>query len=287
MPSSPYSIHAIATGGVKYNKQIGDWHGPNTVSYVIRFVEIHSSSFLFFSSNHFDLYYCNFLDDLWFEIENTNSSLSFPLYLSHQSDLVESHAPDHNSIGIYISSDGVIYKDGLFNQPHTSQIILVPLRLGVHVFNKSYTPSIQMLFSIPQFLGIIGGRPSSSYFFIGHHEENLFYLDPHTNQSYVDFTPAVPEELVKESVRSSMLALLSTYQPTDVGRMPIAQIDPSLTLGFYCHDAQDFANLEEAVKTLLPHSRQLPALFTFDDITPNYEAQSSSGDIISFAEDDF
>lgn len=203
------------------------------------------------------------------------------------SDLVALHEPDNHAVGIYISSDGVIYKDKLFQGPHRSQIILVPLRLGVHVFNKAYMPSVQMLFSIPQFLGIIGGRPSASYFFIGHHEDNLFYLDPHTNQTAVDFTPAQPEELVKESVASSMSALLASYQPTEVGRMPLAQIDPSLTLGFYCHDALDFENLEETVRTLLPHSHQLPALFSFDDVTPDYESHSASHDIISFTEDDF
>jgi len=202
-------------------------------------------------------------------------------------DLVESHCPDNNSIGIYISSDGVVYRDKLFQAPHRAQIILIPLRLGIHVFNKAYIPSMQMLFSIPQFLGIIGGRPSSSYFFIGHHEDNLFYLDPHTNQSYVDFTPASPEDLVKDSVKSSMMALLETYQPTSVGRMPMAQIDPSLTLGFFCHDPQDFALLQDSVLTLLPHSRELPAIFTFADVTPNYEEAGSSSDIISFAEDDF
>lgn len=197
-----------------------------------------------------------------------------------------SHAPDNNSVGIYISTDGVIYRDALF-RPHKSQLILVPLRLGVHAFNKAYIPAVQMLFSIPQFLGIVGGRPSASYFFIGHHEGNLLYLDPHTNQPYVDFTPAVPDDIVKDSVQDSTITLLSTYQPTDVGRMPITSVDPSLALGFYCHDLEDFAALEESISLLIPHSRDVPSLFTFELVTPDYENHSASGDIIEFAEDDF
>lgn len=200
---------------------------------------------------------------------------------------MESHSPDHNSIGIYISTDGVVYRDGLFKGPHKSQIILIPLRLGVHTFNRAYIPSMQMLFSIPQFLGVIGGRPSSSYYFIGHHEDSLFYLDPHTNQAYVDFTPTEPQELVKDSVRSSILSLLSTYQPKEVGRMPMANIDPSLTLGFYCHDEEDFNNMRDSIKQLLPHSRDLPAILTFADVTPNYEESGKDDEIINFSEDDF
>lgn len=199
------------------------------------------------------------------------------------SDLIKSHGPDNNSIDIYISTDGVVYKDALFTPPHRSQIILVPLRLGVHTFNRAYIPALQMLFSIPQFLGIIGGRPSASYFFIGHHDETLFYLDPHTNQYYTEFNPADPNDLSKATATN----LLSSFVPFDIGRMSISQIDPSLTLGFYCHDLTDFENLEDSIRTLIPHTRDVPSLLTFEDVTPNYEAQSESGDIISFHEDDF
>lgn len=202
-------------------------------------------------------------------------------------DLVNSHGPDNNSIGIYISADGVVYKDALFQGSHPSQIILVPLRLGVHAFNRAYVPPMQMLFSIPQFLGIIGGRPSASYFFVGHHEENLFYLDPHTNQPYTEFTPANPENIPEGSVRTYMQSLISSFVPPAIGRMSMTQIDPSLTLGFYCHDEADFNNLEESIRTLLPHTRDVPSLLTFGDVTPNYEDNPSGEDIVTFNEDDF
>lgn len=205
------------------------------------------------------------------------------LCLPSSSDLIELHGPDNNSIDIYISSDAVVYRDKLFRAPRRSQIILVPLRLGVHTFNRAYVPALQMLFSIPQFLGIIGGRPSASYFFIGHHDESLFYLDPHTNQQYTQFNPPNPNDLT----RAAPSELLSSFVPPEVGRMSISQIDPSLTLGFYCHDQADFANLEESIKTLLPHTRDVPTLLTFEDVTPDYENHSESGDIISFHEDDF
>lgn len=38
---------------------------------------------------------------------------------------------------------------------------------------------IKMLYQFPQSVGIAGGRPSSSYYFVGSQSDNLFYLDPH------------------------------------------------------------------------------------------------------------
>ena len=43
-----------------------------------------------------------------------------------------------------------------------------------------------MIYTFPQSVGIAGGRPSSSYYFVGSQGDNLFYLDPHHAR------PAVP-----------------------------------------------------------------------------------------------
>ena len=44
----------------------------------------------------------------------------------------------------------------------------------------------QALFTFPQSVGIAGGRPSSSYYFVAYQANSLFYLDPHLTR------PAVP-----------------------------------------------------------------------------------------------
>jgi cysteine protease ATG4 len=35
-PSAPFSIHNIAIAGTMLDKQIGQWHGPNTVAQVLQ-----------------------------------------------------------------------------------------------------------------------------------------------------------------------------------------------------------------------------------------------------------
>ncbi|KAJ6478018.1 hypothetical protein DFH09DRAFT_1379269 [Mycena vulgaris] len=45
--------------------------------------------------------------------------------------------------------------------------------------NEMYHETIKMLYSSSQSVGIAGGRPSSSYYFVGVQGNGLFYLDPH------------------------------------------------------------------------------------------------------------
>lgn len=55
--------------------------------------------------------------------------------------------------------------------------------------------SRQALFTFPQSVGIAGGRPSSSYYFMGSQADNLFYLDPHHTRPAVPLRPAPPASL--------------------------------------------------------------------------------------------
>jgi len=87
-------------------------------------------------------------------------------------------------------------------------LVLIGLRLGLDGVNPIYYDSIkvslsafvfqskltdQALFTFPQSVGIAGGRPSSSYYFIGTQGDSLFYLDPHFTRPAVPLkTPPAP-----------------------------------------------------------------------------------------------
>src|SRR5882762_2233004 len=47
----------------------------------------------------------------------------------------------------------------------------------------------QALYTFPQSVGIAGGRPSSSYYFVGSQADNLFYLDPHYARPAIPLRP--------------------------------------------------------------------------------------------------
>lgn len=61
-------------------------------------------------------------------------------------------------------------------------LVWLPMRLGVERLNSMYVEVIKMLLSMPQSVGIAGGRPNSSLYFVGYEETDpckLIYLDPH------------------------------------------------------------------------------------------------------------
>ncbi len=61
----------------------------------------------------------------------------------------------------------------------TPLLLLVPLRLGRDRFNMAYFPSLTDTMSRPDCVGVIGGRPRHSLYFVGFQDDNLLHMDPH------------------------------------------------------------------------------------------------------------
>jgi hypothetical protein len=76
---------------------------------------------------------------------------------------------------------------------HTSVFMLMPLRLGLDKLNPEYLEPLVRALRIKQCVGMIGGKPAHSLFFVGSQGTNLLYLDPHTVQ------PAAIEHTVAET----------------------------------------------------------------------------------------
>jgi len=81
-------------------------------------------------------------------------------------------------------------------------LVWLPMRLGVDSLNPIYVDAMKKLLGMPQSLGIAGGRPNSSLYFIGYSGETLLYLDPHYCRPCVRATDAqsITDEVVALSI---------------------------------------------------------------------------------------
>lgn len=181
--------------------------------------------------------------------------------------LVQRLGPD--TLSMYVPSDGVVYIDKVTqicsqpkeksslranivgNNPHSpenvdeveggasenwnSLLILVPIRLGVDRINPIYYKSLLSCLRFPHSVGIIGGKPKQSFYFVGAQDEYLIYLDPH---------------IVHESIRIDQEFSDETYHCAVPQKMHVSDVDPSLAIGFYCHTKIDFIDLCSLIKKL-------------------------------------
>ncbi|WWD22424.1 hypothetical protein CI109_106915 [Kwoniella shandongensis] len=173
-PLCPFSVHRMALIGKELGKEVGEWFGPSTAAGALKTL-----------ANSFALG--------GLAVATATDSIIY------KSDVyVASNLPSDGWIG-----DGNVPKPRRSSTTKYSSwgdkavLILVGIRLGLDGVNPIYYESIKALFTFPQSVGIAGGRPSSSYYFVGSQANSLFYLDPHLTR------PAVPLEVPPVPTRNA------------------------------------------------------------------------------------
>lgn len=218
--TAPFSIHQIASQGQKHDKAIGEWFGPSTIAAVLK-------------------------------------------------TLVQQYRP--YGMNAYVAQDGVIYKNQVLNlcysDPDPSKnelnifhgiLILIPLRLGLESMNEIYQPALRKCFEYPYSVGIAGGRPNSSLYFLAIDDANqLYYLDPHV------IRPTIEIKSYKEYEEHEW----SSYHCDDFRRIDITKIDPSLLLGFYC---QNLEQLNDFFVSVQNDNSQFAPIFSVAEEAPIY-----------------
>ena len=123
-------------------------------------------------------------------------------------------------------------------------LILIPVTLGVTPsINPCYVPQILTVLSMPQSVGIIGGKPGSSVYVVGRQGERILYLDPHTlKPSHLDQDASYAAAKENE--------VIDSYFCDSIHHMLAAKLDPSLALGFYCRSKAAFDNLYNRLERL-------------------------------------
>ncbi|XP_048719527.1 cysteine protease ATG4B isoform X4 [Caretta caretta] len=148
-------------------------------------------------------------------------------------------------------------------------VLLIPLRLGLTDINEAYIETLKHCFMMPQSLGVIGGKPNSAHYFIGYVGEELIYLDPHTTQ------PAV------EPSDNSCIPDESFHCQHPPCRMSIAELDPSIAVGFFCNTEEDFNDWCQEIKKLSLLKGVLPMF----ELVEHQPSHFSSPDVLNLTPD--
>ena len=154
----------------------------------------------------------------------------------------------YSSAGLRVYSrpdDSDVYADKLFATASQKDadgsfqptLIVLGVRLGIDRITPVYHAALKAALEMPQSVGIAGGRPSSSHYFIGHQNDQFFYLDPHTTRPALPFSPEAED--------------MATCHTRRLRRLGIAEMDPSMLLGFLIRDKEDFEQWRRAVKATL------------------------------------
>ncbi|KAG0248909.1 Cysteine protease atg4 [Mortierella polycephala] len=192
------------------------------------------------------------------------------------------HNFPESGLGVYVTTDGVVYRDQVEEAATLKNkgsfghlLILVTIRLGIDKLNPIYNDAIKATFEFPQSLGIAGGRPSSSYYFVGYQGNDLFYLDPHHSRCVVE-TKDLNDYTAED---------LATYHCDTIRKIDINAIDPSMLLAFYCRDRAEFDAFCERVKELNARPGMGSSIFAIGEKAPDY-GDDDDGHLLSVADEE-
>uniref|UniRef100_A0A8C5RBX6 Cysteine protease n=1 Tax=Laticauda laticaudata TaxID=8630 RepID=A0A8C5RBX6_LATLA len=251
---SYYSIHQIAQMGVGEGKSIGQWYGPNTVAQVLKKL----ATFDIWSSLavHIAMDNTVVIEEIRRLCKPNCPCSGASAFPSAESDFLSNGYPDGDE-----STNSLLLWKPL--------VLLIPLRLGLTDINEAYIETLKHCFMMPQSLGVIGGKPNSAHYFIGYVGEELIYLDPHTTQPAMD--PVDSCHISDESFHCQ-------HPPC---RMSIAELDPSIAVGFFCKKEEDFSDWCQQIKKLSLIRGALP-MFELIEHQPSH---FSSPDVLNLTPD--
>jgi len=275
---SVYSLHNMCAAGVaKYEVLPGDWYGPGTACYVMRdLVAMHQQH----QSNVFRVHVSSegtVYNDLVYELMTKDAAQKIKISQqdAEQQEVAEPLHPLDPAILEQSELDLTVL------EWDTSLLLLIPHRLGRDYFEEKYVKSVAQIFSLPQSVGILGGRPRGARWFYGAYADGskVLGLDPHTVQlapGRRENTDSTERNKLSIDLTDDYLASVHTPYPDilDLNRM-----DPSIALGFYCRNRKDFLDLQKAL-TNADDTTTTPKVVSFEDKVPNYMSSPSVNEMM-------
>ena len=185
--------------GAAVDKKVGEWFGPVTAAYVARrLIDRHVASPVRVYVNQEQTVY----KDLAVHVATSSGAAG----------------TKGSNLGL---NQGSMSASAASASAFKPLLLLLPVRLGIEQLNAVYIPFVRECLSLPQSVGIAGGKPCRSLFFVAHQDEEIFYLDPHVPQTagHVDEQRIFP---------------VDSYHCSSVRATEIRRIDPTMLIAFLC-----------------------------------------------------
>ncbi|KAK7992268.1 Cysteine protease atg4 [Apiospora saccharicola] len=189
---------------------------------------------------------------------------------------------NESSLRVYSTGDGPdVYEDKFMNiaKPYGETfhptVVLVGTRLGIDKITPVYWEALVASLQMPQSIGIAGGRPSSSHYFIGVQGLYFFYLDPHFTR------PALPyHEDASDYTREEV----DTCHTRKLRRLHIKEMDPSMLIGFLIQNEQDWQDWRRSVKHV--QGKSIIHVSDHDPVAQAGEQDSAINQVEAMSDDD-
>lgn len=207
-PVSPFSVHRFALIGKELGKEVGEWFGPSTAAGALKTL-------------------ANSFPPCGLSVVSAADGSVFRSEVYQASNL-----PTDWNVGSRPSRPNSYHR---MSWGGKAVLIVIPTRLGLDGVNPMYYDDIkvstcarlhladsQALFTWPQSVGIAGGRPSSSYYFVASQANSLFYLDPHFTR------PAVSLHVPPASVGLPPIQIPRSAQRTPCTSAPDSEVSADI-----------------------------------------------------------
>ena len=244
---APLSLQNIVAAGRAVGRSPGDWLGPHTVSHLLaasaRAAQPGAGQGLLDSLVIYLAQDCTVyrqeVEQLCLTPASTVSADTEP-GVGEDFSLLDIPPPGQVDVDIE-GQTWCLENQAVVGHTWRSLIILVPLRLGGESFNPIYNSCIKNLLTLDSCIGIIGGKPRHSLYFVGFQDDELIHLDPHRLQDRVDTTQTGFNT--------------ASYHCSSPRKLNLSRMDPSCCVGFYLRDKSEFEAWSDTITSLVtpPH----------------------------------
>ncbi|GKZ36473.1 cysteine protease atg4 [Aspergillus brasiliensis] len=183
------------------------------------------------------------------------------------------------TLKVYVSNDtSEVYQDKFMDVARNTSgdfqptLILLGTRLGIDNITPVYWDGLKAALQFPQSVGIAGGRPSASHYFVGAQGSHLFYLDPHYTR------PALPDR--QEGGQYSREEV-DTYHTRRLRRIHVRDMDPSMLIGFLIRNQEDWDDWLNRIQAV----KGRPIIHVLKQMNPDQDQEADALDQVEALDD--